>query len=171
MTPYVQVTRRLRHSTSSRSQYVHHISHSSPRRCFRPAIPMLQDISELPPFWRLQLRAWQPRQHVIPDLRRLLRNQIFPHVHNVPCPLAWVAMNIGEFSVCNHNNQAALIAVVTINQHVQIMWLRGSRLYRPLTSKVIINRHSFPTRRVLLTSGSSFRPIKLNIETLTNQIL
>jgi len=36
-----------------------------------------------------------------------------------------------DFSACNFNNQAPIIAAVTTNQHVQIMRLRWSHSYNP----------------------------------------
>jgi len=34
-----------------------------------------------------------------------------------------------DFSACNPNKSAPVITPVTTNQHVKIMWLRGSRPY------------------------------------------
>jgi len=97
-----------------------------------PATPMLQDIPKFPPFRKLQLHARQPRQQIIPNLSRLLHSQVFPQDHNVSHPPVWVVMNRSRFlCICNPNNQALVITVVTTNQHVQITRLRRSRLYKP----------------------------------------
>jgi len=69
-----------------------------PEYASTPTTPMLRVILELFLFWRLQPRARQPRQQIIPDLRRLLRCQIFPHVHNVSRLPVWVVMDRCRFS-------------------------------------------------------------------------
>ena len=45
-----------------------------PEDIFIPVAPMLQVITELLSFRRLQLRARQPRPQIVPNLHRLLHN-------------------------------------------------------------------------------------------------
>jgi len=86
-----------------------------PEDASTPTTLVLSVIPELPPLRRLQLRAWWPRQQIIHDLRRQLHSLIFPHVHNMSCPLALVVIDRGGFLACNSNNQAPVITVVTTN--------------------------------------------------------
>jgi len=64
--------------------------------------------------------------------------------------ITWNTLQPGQYrqtgySACNPNNQTPIIAAVTANQQVQIMWLRGSH---PLCTQIIssINRPSPLTR-------------------------
>ena len=131
MTPCVQATRTLRHSISSLSQFGPHRSHSLPRICIHtnnsdaPCHPRASPFGD---FSSAQGNC-DNRSSLISVTVTQIRSQIFPHVHNVSCPPAWVGMNRGGFPVCNPNNQASVIATVTTNRYVQ---LRGSCSYNPL---------------------------------------
>ena len=86
-------------ASSNHTQVVRH-----PKDASTSTALMLCVIPELPPFRKLQLRARQPRQQIIPDLHRLLHSLIFSRVHNVSHPPAWIVMDRGGFS-CMQSQQ------------------------------------------------------------------
>jgi len=97
-----------------------------------PTAPLLQVISKLPSFRRLQLHARQPQQQISLDLRKQLYNQIFFHIHNVSCLPDWIVMNKSEFLCMQSQQSSASNHDRTTNQHAQVMRLRGSRPYHLL---------------------------------------